>query len=131
MAEGLSVATANAILAAIFRQTSFTYTAVWVKLHVGPPGADGTANEATNTERKDATACFGTAPAGGSIVNTVQIGPWASVPADETYSHVTLWTASTAGTFIGSGTITTAAVSIGDSFAVPAGDVTASFPTAA
>ena len=48
----------------------------------------------------------------------------------ETYSHVSLWTASSGGTFIASGSITASAVSIGDTFTIPIGDITVSMPVA-
>jgi len=131
VAEGLSVDTANALLSAIFQQTSYAVTGLWVQLHTDAPGSDGTSNVAANDTRMDATACFGSAPAGGSIANDVEIGPWFSAPASETYTHASLWTASSGGTFVGSGTITSAAVTTGDDFPIPIGDLAASFPVAA
>jgi hypothetical protein len=130
MAEGLSAATANAILAAMFQGTSFVYGAAWVQLHIDAPGAAGTDNVAANDTRMDASDAFGSAPAGGSISNDAAVGPW-FVPASETYTHVSLWTAATGGTFIASGSITSAAVTTGDSFSIPPGDISASFPIAA
>lgn len=130
MAQGLSTATANSLLAALFQQTAYSATAVWLQLHTGAPGPAGTSNVATNNTRKNATAAFGTSPSGGSIANDTIIGPWTSVPASETYTHASLWTASTAGTFIASGAITASAVTAGDDFQVPVGDCTASFPVA-
>lgn len=125
MALGFSTATADAILAALFQGTAYSQSAVWVKLHVGAPGAAGTSNPATETTRQNASAAFGTAPSGGTISNTVAIGPWTSVAGSETYSHVSLWSASSGGTFIASGTITAAAVTAGDDFPIPIGDLTA------
>jgi hypothetical protein len=131
MADGLSVAEANALLAAQYQGTSYAAAGFWVQLHIGAPGPAGTANIAVNNTRKNAAACFGTSPSGGSIANSAVIGPWLSVPASETYTHATFWTASTAGSFLRSGSITAAAVTIGDDFDIPAGDLTSSFPTAA
>lgn len=137
MTVGMSAATAAAFLSAVFQATGFSYTGVFVQLHVGDPGAAGTANPASNTTRMDASACFGTAPASSdsgtkeSIANSVAIGPWTSVPAAETYAFCSLWTAATGGTYIGSGTITAAAVAVGDSFTIPIGDFVAKVPVAA
>ena len=101
-----------------------TYTAnaaVYVKLHLGDPGAAGTSNAATNTTRQAAT--FGAAAASGAISNTAAI-EWTSVSTTETYSHISLWTASTAGTFLGSDDLSsTAAVTAGDTFRIPVGDL--------
>jgi hypothetical protein len=130
VAEGWSTDTANAVLSAIFQQTAYAVAGLWVQLHTGAPGAAGTSNIATNNTRKDATACFGTDPVGGSITNDADIGPWLSVPASETYTHATLWTASTSGTFVMSGAIAAAAVTIGDDFPIPSGDLTCPLPVA-
>jgi hypothetical protein len=125
----------SAFLSAVFQGAAFSYTAVWAQLHVGDPGGAGTANPAGETVRKDVSACFGTAPAlvSGyeSISNDAVLGPWLAVSTTETYTHVSFWTASTLGTFIGSGTITAAGVTAGDDFNVPIGDCTARLPVAA
>ena len=129
MADGFSAATANAVLNAICRATAFSESAIWVQLHIGAPGAAGTANAASNTTRVNATSAFGTAASGGSITNTVELD-WTNVPTAETYSHVSLWTASSAGTFVASGSITANAVAVGDNFSIPVGDLTVSVPVA-
>lgn len=129
MGDGASAATAAAVLNAVFRATSFSETAVWMQLHIGAPGAAGTANPAANTTRVNVTSSFGTAATTGTIANTVEID-WTSVSAAETYSHYTIWTASTAGTFVASGTVTANAVAIGDNFSIPIGDAVSTFPVA-
>lgn len=132
MAEGFSVATAQAILAAMLQGTSFVYTDVWAQLHVGAPGAAGTSNIATESTRIDASACFGTgADDTVTITNDAEIGPWTSVAASEDYTHISLWTASTSGTFICSGVITASAVTAGDDFSIAVGDCTLTIPVAA
>jgi hypothetical protein len=93
---------------------------VFVKLHTGDPGAAGTANPAANTTRQQAT--FGSDAATGAISNTAAV-EWATVPNTETYTHVSMWTASTAGNFLGSDDITPAAVTAGDGFRIPIGDI--------
>lgn len=130
MSEGLSVATANAILAALVQGNSYVETAVWAKLHVGAPGAAGTANPAGETTRIDASTCFGASPSAGSIANDAEIGPWASVSTSEDYTHISLWSLVSGGTFICSGQITASAVTAGDDFSIPIGDCTLTFPTA-
>lgn len=121
MATGLAPATANAILDALCRSVAWTEPdEVWVKLHVGDPGAAGTSNPATETTRKQAT--FGTAASGGAISNTAAL-TWTSVAGTEDFTHFSAWTASTAGTFLFSGTVTANAVTAGDDFTVPIGDL--------
>lgn len=123
MAVGLSAALANEINNALFRNSALTLLpngAVWVKLHVGDPGAAGTANPAVETDRVQGT--FGTNSASGLISNTAAL-TWAAVAGAEDYTHFSAWTASTGGTFLFSGTITANAVLVGDDFVIPIGDL--------
>ena len=121
MAEGLSVAQANAIIASLCRGQAYTPpAAVWVKLHTGAPGAAGTSNAAGNTTRKQAT--FGT-EAGGAGANTTQI-LWSNVGTAEQYTKFTAWDASTAGNFLFSGSCTANAVAVGDNFSAEIGALT-------
>lgn len=95
--------------------------AVYVKLHTGDPGVAGTTNAAANTTRQAAT--FGSAAATGTISNTAAI-EWTNVSNTEVYSHISLWTASSAGTFLGSDDLSaTASVTAGDTFRIPIGDL--------
>lgn len=135
MAEGMALATASAVLSAVFQATSYAETAVWAQLHTDHPGAAGTANIAGNNVRKDATACFGTAPTDdgsghAQIINDAEIGPWNAVSTSETYTHLSFWSAVTSGEFIGSGAVTAAAVTAGDNWSIPIGDCTATLPIA-
>ncbi len=92
--------------------------AFWVKLHTGDPGAAGTSNPATETTRKQAT--FG---GSAGLVPSADID-WTAVSTTETYTHVSFWTASTAGTFLGSDDLSaTAAVTAGDNFRIPSGSL--------
>lgn len=128
MATGFAVATANAFLDALCRNVSYANSAVWVKLHIGDPGAAATSNAAGNTTRMQAT--FGTGAAAGLISNTVAI-LWTNVSTSEDYTHFSLWTASTAGTFLASGAVTANAVGAGDNFQVNIGDLDIPFAVAA
>jgi hypothetical protein len=67
----LAAATRNAMLDAFARNVSYANAAVWVKLHLGDPGAAGTTNAAAETTRKQAT--FGDAAASGAITNTAAV----------------------------------------------------------
>ena len=55
MATGISSTLANAWLDALGNATSFSVATPYIKLHVGDPGANGTANPATETTRKGAS----------------------------------------------------------------------------
>lgn len=129
MTVGIAVGQANSMLDAYVRNVSYSgNAAVWVKLHVGDPGAAGTSNAAGETTRKQAT--FGTGAAAGTIANTVALS-WTNVSTSEDYTHFSLWTASTAGTFLGSGTMTSNAVGAGDDFSIAIGALTVPFSVAA
>jgi uncharacterized membrane protein YgdD (TMEM256/DUF423 family) len=128
MAVGFAAATANSILNALCRSTAWTEPdEIWVKLHTGDPGAAGTSNAATETDRIQAT--FGTNASSGAISNTVALA-WTGVAGSEDYTHFSAWTASSAGTFLFSGTITANAVTTGDDFTIPIGDLDVSLAVA-
>ena len=136
MSVGMGSSIADSVLGAIFQQTSFSVSALWAELHVGDPGSDGSANPATNATRVEVTDCFGSAAADDgsgakrAISNDSIMGPWSDVPASETYTHVAFFSAETGGTFVGSGTITSAAVVTGDNFEVTIGDCVIKLPSA-
>jgi hypothetical protein len=48
---------------------------------------------------------------------------WTGVSGSEDYTYYSLWSASTAGTFHQSGTVTANAVTAGDTFTIPTGDL--------
>jgi hypothetical protein len=128
MADNISTGVANSVLGLLLNGTGFAgFSPVYVKLHVGPPGAAGTSNPAGNTTRQSAGA-FAT-PAGGSTTNTAAVN-WTSVSTSETYSHVSLWDSPTTGTFIASGSITASAILAGQNFQIPAGGMSVSLPVA-
>lgn len=98
-----------------FRNVSFAVANVYVKLHLGDPGEDGTANPAANSVRQAVTF---NAAASGSMTSTATI-TWTSVPNSETYTHFTLWDNSTAGNCLWIGTLSgSAGVVIGDTFEI-------------
>jgi hypothetical protein len=116
---------ANSFLDAFARNVSYANAAVWVKLHLGDPGSAGTANAAVETTRQQ--AIFGSAAASRAISNTAVI-EWLNVSTTETYTHISLWTASSAGTFLGRDDLSSsAAVTAGDTFRIPIGDLDLTF----
>jgi hypothetical protein len=126
MATGLATATCNAFLDALCNNTSYAITEVWIKLHVGDPGAAGTSNPATETTRKQASF---SAAASGAITSDGALS-WTNVAGTEDYTHYTAWTASSGGTFLFSGTVTANAVVAGDTFTIAVGDLDLSFSIA-
>ena len=129
MATGLAAATANAILDSLCRGVAWTPPdAVHIQLHVGDPGAAGTANPADETTRVEAT--FATPATGGGISNTAAVS-WTSVSAAEDVTHFSAWDAATDGDFQFSGEITANAVMVGDGFSIPVGDLDVSLTVAA
>lgn len=132
MAVGLASAFSNSILDGIGNNTDPSNLPVatpFLKLHTGDPGSAGTSNAAGNTTRKSVS--FGAA-SGGVMSNDAAIS-WTTgeVTTSEDYTHWSLWTASSGGTFIGSGTLTANAVTAGDEFTIPTGELDLSFNTAA
>lgn len=90
-------------------------TNVYLKLHTGDAGEAGTTNAATETTRK--VAAWATA-ASGSIATSATL-EWTNVAATETYSHWSLWDASTAGNCLWTGALSSsAAVTAGDTFQI-------------
>lgn len=124
---------ANVILNSLCNNAAVSILPVaefWVQLHVGDPGVAGTANIAGNATRKQVS--FGTAT-GGAVSNDVAV-TWtpAEVDTSEDYTFWTGWTASTAGTFLKSGTVTATAVVTGNQgFLIPIGDIDLALTTAA
>lgn len=109
MAVGLSPAVANSQLN-VFRGTAMSGVSVYVKLHVGDPGAAGTSNPSAVTTRNPATF---NAPSGGSM--TLASLASYSMTATETISHISLWDAASAGNFLASAALSSAkAVVSGD-----------------
>lgn len=121
MAVGLASGIANSILDALCRSVAWSEPAgFFVKLHTGDPGAAGTSNAATETDRVEATC---SAASAGAITNSAAL-EWTAVAATETYTHVSFWSASSAGTFLGSDQLAASkAVDAGDDFTIPIGDL--------
>lgn len=95
----------------------------FIKLHVGDPGEDGTANAATETTRKSIT---GAASSNGVFTSANDL-IWTNVAGTETYSHVSLWDAvgPAGGNCLWSGPLTSSkAVNAGDTFTIPTGSLT-------
>lgn len=113
MAEGLSSAAAQIVLQALANEYDF------MQVHDGAPGANGTANVADETDRPAVTW---DAASGNALTTSADVD-FTSVAATETWTHCSFWTASSAGTFGFSGTISNGAVVIGADVTFAAGDI--------
>lgn len=98
MTAGFSATFANNCLNAIAGSSFTPPTATWAKLHVGDPGALGTANPSSVTTREQVTWA---AASGGVIImsNTPTWGTWSGT-SPELLTHLSFWDASTSGNFI-------------------------------
>lgn len=96
--------------------TAFTApAAVYVKLHTADPGEDGTTAAAGNTTRQ---AVSWSAAASGSKASSGTVS-WTNVSTTETYSHWSLWDASTGGNCLWTGALSSSAsVTAGDTFQI-------------
>jgi len=90
MTVGFVAATVNGWL-----DGTFATATCWAKLHTADPGAAGTTAAAVgDATRKQATMA---SASGGSKAASSSVGPWTNGGTSETLTHISLWTASSAG----------------------------------
>jgi len=126
MATGVSSYLANSWLDAVGNNTSYAVTQVYVKLHVGDPGANGTSNAATETTRKAASFA---AASSGSLASDADIS-WTNIAGSQDATHFTAWDNVSTGNFLFSGTVTANAYTAGDTFTIASGSLTVSLTVA-
>lgn len=99
MTVGLAASTyANKILD-MLSGTAFTAPAgAYLKLHVGDPGAAGTANAAAGSTTR--VAITYAAASGGSKAMNGTNPTWTNGGTTETISHISSWDASSSGNFL-------------------------------
>lgn len=116
----IAVGERNKALNALAGRSAYTASAaVYAKLHTGDPGAAGTSNPAVETIRQQVT--FGSDASGGVITSTADT-QWTNLAANEVLTHVSLWSASSGGTWLGNDDLPAAkSVNAGDSFKIAAG----------
>lgn len=122
MTVGLvTVAYVNKVLDHMHRaQASTAPAGNFAKLHVGDPGGAATANVSSVTTRPAIT--YGAASA-GAIAATATFPSWATWAgtSPETVTHISVWDASTAGTFLFSVALTASkVVQTGDTLSLTA-----------
>jgi hypothetical protein len=111
---------ANSWLDAVCNATAYSEAGVWVQLHIGDPGSAGTSNVAAETDRVQAS--FGAAAS--RAITTDAVTEWTNVNSTETLTWISLWDAATTGNFLGRDDLSsTAAVTAGDTFRIPTGDL--------
>jgi hypothetical protein len=126
MATGLSSYLAGSWLDAVGNNSSFAVASVYIKLHVGDPSANGTANPATETTRK--AASFGAASAG--VLTSDADVTWTNIAGSQTATYFTAWDSATAGNFLFSGSITGNPYTAGDTFTISSGQLSVSLTLA-
>lgn len=90
-------------------------TTVYLKLHTGDPGEDGTSNAAAETSRQSVSW---SAAASGSIGSSATVS-WTNVSTTETYSHWSLWDNASTGNCLWTGALSSSAsVTAGDTFQI-------------
>lgn len=111
------------IVDAVMNATAFSVAARYVKLHLGDPGEDGTANAAVEATRKQVTSAAAVA---GTFTSTNAL-TWTAVSTTETYSHISIWDAATVGNCLWTGALAAAkAMTAGDTFEIAVGGLTVS-----
>lgn len=126
MATGISSYLADQWLDALGNNDTFAVVAVYVKLHVGDPGAAGTSNAATETTRKEASF---SAASSGTLTSDAAV-TWTNIAGSQDATHFTAWDNISAGNFLFSGTITANAYTAGDTFTIASGSLTVSLTVA-
>ena len=126
MATGISSYLANSWLDALGNATAFSVATPYVKLHVADPGANGTANAATETTRK---AVSFSAASAGALASDADV-TWTNIAGSQDATHFTAWDNLSAGNFLFSGTITGNAYTAGDTYTISSAGLTVSLTVA-
>lgn len=98
---------------------------LYVQGHLGNPGTNGTANVAAETDRIAVNPW--TTATTGSIANT-QVESILNAAASETWTHVSYWSASSAGTCWFIDDIANLGITIGDTIQIDIGAATIAIP---
>ena len=94
MADNISTAAVDAML------NNFAASALFIQLHTGAPGANGTANVSSTTTREAVT--WGSAAGGVLSASNAPAWPSWGGTNGEIVTDISFWSASSAGTFEGS-----------------------------
>ena len=95
--------------------TAFSVSTVYLQLHTGDAGEDGTNNVAGETTRQ--SVGFGSASS-GSITSSGTV-TWTSLSTAETLTHWSAWDAASSGNCLWTGALSgSATVAVGDTFQI-------------
>jgi hypothetical protein len=109
----LSNYTENNLLKVLKNEAPTKAEKTYAKLHKGDPGEEGTSEAAGETTRKEVT--WGAISVGEVAASNEP--EWTNVSTEETYSHISLWDASSGGNCLGSGALEASkSVKVGDTF---------------
>jgi hypothetical protein len=100
MTIGLAPGLATSLLGTLIG-TSFSNANIWAQLHIGDPGVAGTANTSVVTTREQLSAWTN---ASGTLAISASPTAW-NMTATETIVSISLWSASSGGTFLWSATL--------------------------
>lgn len=115
----LSLSTRHALLTAFTGGSAYANPGIFGQLHLGDPGAAGTANPAAMTTRQQLT--FGT-PAASRSIATTTLTAWPAASVGETLSWWSFWSAALAGSHIANDDMNASApVAIGENLEIAVG----------
>jgi hypothetical protein len=97
---------------------------LYLQLHTGNPGTNGTANVADVSTRE---AFSRTAASGGVATNSTEI-QWLDVPSTEDITHITIWGAATDGICWFIDNIADESIFAGDTVTIVIGALSITFP---
>lgn len=100
MTIGLAPGIATSLLGTL-NGTSYSNAAIWAQLHVGDPGVAGTSNASVVTTREQLTSWTNS---GGTLAISASPTAW-NMTATETIVAISLWSASSGGTFLWSASL--------------------------
>lgn len=98
MTIGLNGTLADSFLNVLRATAPTTYGPVFIQLHTADPGAAGTTSVSVgSTARQSLTFA---APAAHALAASAAPSAWTNGGTSETLTHVSVWSASSAGTFL-------------------------------
>lgn len=102
---------------------------LYAQLHTGDPGTNGTSNVATENTRASFTRTAASAgPAGFVSCSNDTVVEWLNAAADETVTHLTVWTASSGGVCVFVDNCPDAVIASGETIQIQIGDLVMRFP---
>jgi hypothetical protein len=117
----ISDTTANAILNALCNNTSLAYTNLYASMHTADPGVTGANEFAGGSYARSGALSFATAASRACSTDAAKNDGVASA---QTATHMGLWTAASAGTFVWGGKLATdRTFTDGQNFEIASGDI--------